>query len=66
MIAHDVMAPLMFGGLIVFLLIGYPAAFSLGAVGLFFSIIGIQFGFFQTTFLQFICKFKGYLSNILS
>ena len=41
MIHHDIMAPLMFGGLIVFLLIGYPAAFSLGAVGLFFSVIGI-------------------------
>jgi len=41
MIAHEVMAPLMFGGLIVFLLIGYPAAFSLGAVGLFFALIGI-------------------------
>ena len=41
MIAHEVMAPLMFGGLIVFLLIGYPAAFSLGAVGLFFCLIGI-------------------------
>ncbi|MBJ7502754.1 MAG: TRAP transporter large permease subunit, partial [Polynucleobacter sp.] len=66
MIAHDVMAPLMFGGLIVFLLIGYPAAFSLGAVGLFFSIIGIQFGFFQTTFLQALPdRVFGILSNDL-
>ena len=51
MIAHEVMAPLMFGGLIVFLLIGYPAAFSLGAVGLFFALIGIELDFFQPTFL---------------
>ena len=33
------MAPLMFGGLIVFMLIGYPAAFSLAAVGLFFAFL---------------------------
>ncbi|MBV8030843.1 MAG: TRAP transporter large permease subunit [Betaproteobacteria bacterium] len=49
---HDVMAPLMFGGLIVFMLIGYPVAFSLGAVGLFFAVIGIQLGFFTTALLQ--------------
>ena len=52
MIAHEVMAPLMFGGLIVFLLIGYPAAFSLGAVGLFFAVIGIELDFFQPTFCK--------------
>ena len=52
MISHDLMAPIMFGGLIVFLLLGYPAAFSLGAVGLFFSFIGIEMGMFQPTFLQ--------------
>ena len=34
---REVMAPLMFGGLIVFMLIGYPVAFSLAAVGLFFG-----------------------------
>ena len=28
------MAPIMFAALVVFLLLGYPAAFSLGAVGL--------------------------------
>lgn len=28
------MAPILFGGLVLFLLIGYPAAFSLAAVGL--------------------------------
>ena len=30
-------APIMFGGLIVFLLLGFPVAFSLGACGLFFG-----------------------------
>ena len=31
---HEMMAPLMFGGLIVVLLIGYPVAFALAANGL--------------------------------
>jgi tripartite ATP-independent transporter DctM subunit len=52
MITHDMMAPLMFGGLIVFMLIGYPVAFSLGAVGLFFGVIGIKLGFFHVSLLQ--------------
>jgi tripartite ATP-independent transporter DctM subunit len=46
------MAPLMFGGLIAFMLIGYPVAFSLAAVGLCFGMIGIEMGFFDPGFLQ--------------
>jgi tripartite ATP-independent transporter DctM subunit len=66
MISHEIMAPLMFGGLILFLLIGYPAAFSLGAVGLFFSFIGIKLGFFHPTFLQALPdRVFGILSNDL-
>ena len=49
---RELMAPLMFGGLIVFMLIGYPVAFSLAAVGLFFGFIGIELGFFQVALLQ--------------
>ena len=49
---REIMAPLMFGGLIVFMLIGYPVAFSLAAVGLFFGFIAIELGFFQTALLQ--------------
>jgi tripartite ATP-independent transporter DctM subunit len=49
---REIMAPLMFGGLIIFMLIGYPVAFSLAAVGLFFGFIGIELGFFQTALLQ--------------
>jgi tripartite ATP-independent transporter DctM subunit len=45
------MAPLMFGGLIVFMLIGYPAAFSLAAVGLFFGFAGIELGLIRADFL---------------
>ncbi|MBP6818574.1 MAG: TRAP transporter large permease subunit [Ferrovibrio sp.] len=52
MIPLDWMAPLMFGGLVVFMLIGYPVAFSLAAVGLFFGFIGIEEGFFTTALLQ--------------
>ncbi|QWE14378.1 TRAP transporter large permease subunit [Polynucleobacter sp. AP-Sving-400A-A2] len=66
MISHDLMAPIMFGGLIIFLLIGYPAAFSLGAVGLFFAFIGIEMGMFQPTFLQALPdRVFGILSNDL-
>ncbi len=36
------MAPIMFAALVVFLLLGYPAAFSLGAVGLLFFAIGVE------------------------
>ena len=46
------MAPIMFGSLVVFLLLGYPAAFSLAAVGLFFALIGIELGLFVPDFLQ--------------
>ncbi len=46
------MAPLMFASLIVVLLIGYPAAFSLAAVGLIYGLLGIQLGLFHPDFLQ--------------
>jgi TRAP-type mannitol/chloroaromatic compound transport system permease large subunit len=46
------MAPIMFVALVVFLLLGYPAAFSLGAVGLLFGVIGIELGLFAPNFLQ--------------
>ncbi len=36
------LAPIMFAALVVFLLLGYPVAFSLGAVGLVFFIIGVE------------------------
>ena len=46
------MAPIMFGSLVIFLLLGYPAAFSLGAVGLLYAFIGIELGLFVPDFLQ--------------
>jgi tripartite ATP-independent transporter DctM subunit len=49
-ISHN-MAPLMFAALILFMLIGYPAAFSLAAVGLFFGFLGVEYGLIQPDFL---------------
>src|SRR5213083_2448553 len=46
------MAPIMFAALVIFLLAGYPAALSLGAVGLIFALVGIQLGEFRPDFLQ--------------
>jgi tripartite ATP-independent transporter DctM subunit len=47
----EIMPPLMFGGLVLFLLIGFPAAFSLAAVGLFFGFASIELGFFTPAWL---------------
>lgn len=52
MIPLDYMPPLMFGGLVLFMLIGFPVAFSLLALGLFFGIVSIELGFFTINFLQ--------------
>ena len=46
------LAPIMFAGLIVFLLMGFPVAFSLGACGLFFGFIGIELGMLPEALLQ--------------
>jgi len=48
----QLMAPLMFAGLVVFLLLGYPVAFSLAANGLLFAIIGILHGALGPELLQ--------------
>src|SRR5712671_6615354 len=46
------MAPIMFAVLVVVLLLGYPAAFSLAATGLIFALISIDLGLFRPDFLQ--------------
>jgi TRAP-type mannitol/chloroaromatic compound transport system permease large subunit len=46
------MAPLMFAALVIFLLLGYPVAFSLAANGLLFGIIAIDLGLLQPRLLQ--------------
>ncbi len=67
MITVETMPPLMFGGLVLFMLLGYPVAFSLAALGLFFGFVAIEHGFFDLNFLQAIPGrvFGSVLSNDL-
>lgn len=51
LLAHN-LAPIMFAGLIVFLLLGFPVAFSLGACGLFFAFVGVELGVLPEALLQ--------------
>ncbi len=46
------MAPVMFATLVLFLLSGFPVAFSLAANGLLFGLIGIEFGLLKPELLQ--------------
>jgi tripartite ATP-independent transporter DctM subunit len=46
------MAPLMFAGLVLFMVIGFPVAFSLAAVGLFFGFLAIEHGYFDFALMQ--------------
>ena len=60
------LAPLMFGGMVLFMLVGYPAAFSLAATGLFFGFIGIEFGLIRPDFLgNLTYQLFGIISNDL-
>ncbi|MFN3566863.1 MAG: TRAP transporter large permease subunit, partial [Burkholderiaceae bacterium] len=45
-------APIMFAGLVFFLLLGFPVAFSLAACGLFFGFVGIELGLLPATLFQ--------------
>ncbi len=47
-------APIMFVGLILFLLLGFPVAFSLGACGLAFGVLGIEMGVFPSSVLAWL------------
>ncbi len=46
------MPPMMFGGLVLFMLVGYPVAFSLAALGIAFGFVAIGEGFFDISYLQ--------------
>ena len=46
------LAPIMFLGLMAFLLLGFPVAFSLGACGLFFGFVGIELGVLPQALMQ--------------
>jgi GntP family gluconate:H+ symporter len=58
------LAPIMFLGLIVFLLIGFPVAFSLGACGLFFGFLGVWLGVLPEALMQALpLRIIGIMSN---
>ncbi len=67
MITLGMMPPMMFGGLVLAMLIGFPVAFTLAAVGLSFGFLAIDLGFFDLNFLQAIPGrvFGSVLSNEL-
>jgi tripartite ATP-independent transporter DctM subunit len=67
MIPLEWMPPLMFVGLIVFMLVGFPVAFSLMAASLFFAGIAMHQEFFSFPFLQAIPQriFGSVLANDL-
>jgi TRAP-type mannitol/chloroaromatic compound transport system permease large subunit len=48
----EYIGPLMFATLVVVLLLGYPVAFSLAAVGIGYAILGIQLGLLDNSLLQ--------------
>jgi tripartite ATP-independent transporter DctM subunit len=45
-------APIMFAGLVVFLLLGFPVSFALAALGLSFGLLGIQLGLLNEALFQ--------------
>jgi len=66
MITMQNMAPLMFVGLIFVMLIGFPVAFSLAALGLVSGFIAIELGFFPAQFMANLpLRVFGILSNDL-
>jgi tripartite ATP-independent transporter DctM subunit len=66
MFDFGIIPPLMFIGMVIFMLYGFPVAFSLAAVGLFFGIVGIMTGHFTEAFLENLpFRFYGIISNDL-
>jgi tripartite ATP-independent transporter DctM subunit len=66
MFEFGIIPPLMFFGMVVFMLYGFPVAFSLAAVGVFFGIIGIATGHFEPIFMEALpFRFYGIISNEL-
>ena len=48
----EYLAPIMFASLVIFMLIGYPVAFTLAALGLGFGFVGIELGLLTPALLQ--------------
>lgn len=49
---HDNLAPVMFFNLIVFLLLGFPVAFTLAAIGILYGLLAIELGMMQPALFQ--------------
>jgi len=59
-------APIMFAGLVIVMLIGFPVAFSLAALGLFSGFFAIEMGWFPASFMSNLpLNMFGILSNDL-
>ncbi|WP_312222555.1 TRAP transporter large permease [Rhizobium rhizoryzae] len=66
MFDFGIIPPAMFVGMVIFMLYGFPVAFSLAAVGLFFGVIGVFTGHFDQAFLQALpLRIFGIVSNDL-
>jgi tripartite ATP-independent transporter DctM subunit len=66
MITMQTMAPIMFGCLVVMMLIGFPVAFSLAALGLVAGVVSIELGFFPAQYMANLpLRIFGILSNDL-
>jgi tripartite ATP-independent transporter DctM subunit len=66
MLDYGYLAPAMFAGLIIFLLVGFPVTFSLAALGLFYGFIAIEVGYFGLEFMQALpARVFGIMSNEL-
>jgi len=66
MITINMMPPLMFAGLVIIMLIGFPVAFSLAALGLFSAFVSITLGFFPIEYVSNLpLRIFGILSNDL-
>ena len=66
MLDYGYLAPAMFAGLILFLLLGFPVTFSLAALGLSFGFVAIEVGYFDFVFLGALpARVFGIMSNDL-
>jgi tripartite ATP-independent transporter DctM subunit len=62
----ETVAPIMFGSMIFVMLIGFPVAFSLSALGLFFGFFAIEMGFFPAAYMANLpLRVFGIMSNDL-
>ena len=66
MFEYGILPPAMFAAMVAFMLFGFPVAFSLGAVGMLFAVVGLVGGFFDPSFLNALpLRFFGIMSNDL-